>query len=442
MILPFSDLPEEGNHVKNRNYKSLRVAVMAKKRIIIIGGGAAGLLAAGRAAQVGAEVLVLEKMKRPGRKICISGKGRCNITNTAELHDFIGHFGKNGRFLHQAFNRFFRHELLHLFEQRGLAVVTERGGRVFPESGKAPDVYKTLHSWLKELKVRILCNAPVTALQLHEGRIRSIRTKQKHYDCDAAILATGGASYSRTGSTGDGYGLAKSVGHSIVPIRPALIPLITKEKSVRKLEGLSLRNTAVHLFIDGKQKKKTFGELLFTHFGLSGPVILTLSDLVVTHLRKNRRISLKLDLKPALDDSKFDKRLLRDFQKRYHEPMFSVLRGLLPREMIEICLEQTNIKAEKPAGQIRSEERKRLRHWMKNLTFEITGHRPLEEAIVTAGGVSLKEIEPRTMQSKKVCNLYIAGELLDLHGDTGGYNLQAAFSMGWLAGDSAASQSL
>jgi predicted Rossmann fold flavoprotein len=376
-------------------------------------------------------------MKRPGRKLCISGKGRCNITNIAELYDFIQHFGKNGRFLHQAFHRFFRDELLQFFEQQGLHVVSERGGRIFPKSGMAQDVYKTLQKWINKLNVKVIHSTSVTKLLQEKGKLTGILAGKDHYPCDAAILATGGASYPGTGSTGDGYGLAKSMGHSIIPIRPSLIPLTTQGETAHTMSGLSLRNTEVRLLAHGKQKQKLLGELLFTDFGLSGPTILTISDMAVELLRKNIRVEISLDLKPALDNKKLDIRLQRDLQIRQSEPISSVLRGLLPREMINTCLKHCNLAATKPAGQILTEERKRLRQWMKDLKFTVTGHRPLEEAIVTAGGVNLKEIEAKTMESKIVKNLYIAGELLDLHGDTGGYNLQSAFSTGWLAGVSA-----
>ncbi len=409
---------------------------MKKKKIVVIGGGAAGLMAAGQAAISGGKVLLLEKMKRPGRKLCISGKGRCNITNSAELPEFISHFGKNGRFLYQPFNRFFSKELCSFFESQGLELVTERGGRIFPKSGKAPDVLKVLLKWLNTLNVEISCSEAVKNLVVHDGTISGVQTHKRKISCDAVILTTGGASYPATGSTGDGYRFAKTMGHTLIPPRPSLVPLITKDDITESMDGLSLRNVDVRMFVNGKQKRRLFGELSFTKDGLSGPVILSLSNEVIPWLQASAQVDLSLDLKPALDGKKLDARLLRDFSKRLHEPLNSVLRGLLPREMVPICLQLTKIKGDTPAGEIRAEERKRLRNWLKNFSLRISGHRPLAEAIVTAGGIHLKEIDPKTMQSQKIKGLFLAGELLDLHGDTGGYNLQAAFSMGWLAGSS------
>ena len=411
---------------------------MTRKHIIVVGGGGAGLMAAGQAATAGAQITLLEKMGRPGRKICISGKGRCNLTNSADLQDFILHFGKNGRFLHQAFHHFFNTDLIEFFEGLGLPLATERGGRVFPVSGKAPDVLKALQRWLAQCKVQPQTASPVENLLVKDDHITGVVSKGQPLHGDAVILATGGASYPATGSTGDGYGLCKSVGHTIVPIRPALVPLTTPAGTTTGLAGLSLRNIQARLFVNGKRKLQTFGELLFTESGLSGPVILTMSSLVVDLLQQNKTLSLRIDLKPALSEQKLDARLLRDFDSRHQEELASVLRGLLPRELVALCLHQVGIDAETPAGNVRTKERRRLRSWLKELRFDITGYRGFDEAIVTAGGVALKEINPQTMESKKVQGLYIAGELLDLHGDTGGYNLQAAFSTGYLAGRSAA----
>jgi predicted Rossmann fold flavoprotein len=408
------------------------------KKVIVVGGGAAGLIAAGQAATAGAEVLLIEKMQRPGRKLCITGKGRCNLTNIADLPDFLFHFGKNGRFLRQAFARFFTSDLMDFFTSLGLELVTERGGRVFPASGKAPEVLKVLQKWLTSLGVTSRYTSPATGLSINDGRIAGIRCADRKIPGDAVILATGGASYPATGSTGDGYTLAMAAGHTIIPIRPALVPLVTAGDTAGKMAGLSLRNIEVRMMVDGRKKRQAFGEIAFTDFGLSGPVTLTFSGEVVDHLRDSRKVVLSLDLKPALDEAKLDARLQRDFTTRTKEHFDSVLRGLLPREMVPVCVEATDIPQEKPAGEITAQERRRLRTWIKDFRLEITGHRSLDEAIVTAGGVNIREIDPRTMESLKTKGLYIAGELLDIHGDTGGYNLQAAFSTGWLAGKSAA----
>ena len=410
------------------------------KKVIVVGGGAAGLLAAGQAAEAGAEVVLVEKMQRPGRKLCITGKGRCNLTNIAELPDFLAHFGRNGRFLRQAFARFFTPDLMDFFTGLGLELVTERGGRVFPASGKAPDVLKVLQKWLTGLGVTGSYTSPVTRLIIDDGRITGILCAGRKIPGDAVILATGGASYPTTGSTGDGYTLAKAAGHTIVPIRPALVGLVTAGDTAGRMAGLSLRNIEVRTIVDGKKKRQAFGEIAFTEFGLSGPVTLTCSGEVVDLLQDGRKVVFSLDLKPALDEAKLDARLQRDFAARTKEHFDSVLRGLLPREMVPVCVEATDIPQDKPAGEITARERRRLRSWIKEFRLEITGHRSLDEAIVTAGGVHIREIDPRTMESLKTKGLYIAGELLDIHGDTGGYNLQAAFSTGWLAGRSAARQ--
>ncbi len=405
--------------------------------IIVVGGGAAGLMAAGQAAAQGASVLILEKMKRPGRKICISGKGRCNLTNTAQVSDFISHFGKNGRFLHQAFCRFFSQELIDFFNREGLKVVKERGGRVFPASGKAPDVLKTLQRWLKRSGVRIECGGRIDTLSEQNGKITGVQIKEKQYSGKRVILATGGASYPRTGSTGDGYYLAESLGHTIIPIRPALVPLVVEGAICYHLAGLDLRNINVRLLVGGKRKKEAFGEISFLDNSVSGPVILTLSSMVVDLLREGKQVALSLDLKPALEMQKLDARLIRDFEKRHREHFSSVLRGLLPAQLIPLCLEATGISGKKEVGQITASERRQLRIWLKDFRLPISGHRPFTEAIVTAGGVDLRQVNPRTMESKLIQGLYLAGEVLDLQGDTGGYNLQAAFSTGWLAGTAA-----
>lgn len=411
---------------------------MKRLKIIVVGGGAAGLMAAGQAALGGAEVLVLEKMQRPGRKICISGKGRCNLTNIAGLPDFINHFGRTGRFLRQPFGVFFSRELMDFFKGLGLDLVVERGGRVFPASGKAPDVLKVFQEWLRQCGVHIKTSSSVQALVAGEGRIKGLVCNGSVMDCDRVILATGGASYPATGSTGDGYALAESVGHTIVPVRPALVPLVTEGDIAGTMDGLNLRNVHVRMYVDGKKTRQEFGELVFTAFGLSGPVILTLSGDCVDALNKGSKVEFSIDLKPALDEQKLDARLIRDLTERHAEEMQSILRGLLAKEMVPVCLKLTGIDPHQKGGQLPARERKRLRTWLKDFRLRVTGCRPIAEAIVTAGGVDTREIDPRTMESKKLKGLYIAGELLDIQGDTGGYNLQAAFSTGWLAGRSAA----
>ena len=409
---------------------------MSPGRTIVIGGGAAGLMAAGMAAQKASEVILLEKMGQTGRKIGISGKGRCNLTNSAELVDFLSRFGKNGRFLRQCFQQFFSRELIAFFESKGLPLVTERGGRVFPESGRALDVVKVLNNWLQTKHVVVKKTTSASAILVKNGRVSGVVCNGQTLACNNVILATGGKSYPRTGSTGDGYNLAENLGHAIVPLRPALVPLISRDSLVHRMAGLELRNVQVRLYLDGKRKGQEFGELSFTGFGLTGPVILTLSSRIVNALDSGQQVALSLDLKPALDDKKLDNRLIRDLTSRCGEPIDSILRGLLPRQMIPICLESCKVPLDIDTKNFPGKMRKRLVQWLKDSRIEISGYRSYDEAIITAGGVSLKEIDPMTMESKIVKGLFVAGELLDLQADTGGYNLQAAFSTGWVAGAS------
>jgi len=409
---------------------------MIPRRTIVIGGGAAGIMAAGIAAQRGSSVILLEKMHQTGRKIGISGKGRCNLTNVADLDNFLTHFGKNGRFLRQCFQRFFSKDLIAFFESLNLPLVTERGGRVFPESGRALDVVRVLNSWLQGSGVVVRKSVPVSAILVNQGRVGGVICNGEKLACENIILATGGKSYPRTGSTGDGYRLAETLGHSIVPLRPALVPLVCSDPKVHRMAGLELRNVAVRLYLDGKRRGQEFGELAFTGFGLTGPIILTLSSLVVDTLDTNRQVSLSLDLKPALSEKKLDNRLIRDLTSRRGEQIGSILRGLMPQQMVPVCLEACDLPGDIDTGNFPAKMRKRLVQWLKDFRIEISGYRPIDEAIITAGGVKLKEIDPMTMESKIVKGLFLAGELLDLQADTGGYNLQAAFSTGWLAGSS------
>ncbi len=406
--------------------------------IIVIGGGAAGLMAAGQAAQAGSRVLLLEKMPQPGRKLGITGKGRCNLTNCCEVQNFVCRFGTSGRFLRQAFARFFNTELMAFFEELGVPLMTERGGRVFPAGGQATEVVKALQKWLRNAGVVLQTSAPVEALLLHDGRVTGVRCEGREIPCQCVVLATGGASYPATGSTGDGYRMAAAAGHRIVPVRPALVPLETRSPATGRMAQLNLRNIRVKLLVDGKKTAEDFGELAFTAFGVSGPTILTLSGQAVDALAAGRRVSLSLDLKPALDEEKLDLRLQRDLDARGRETLASLLRGLLPAPMVPVCLDLLRLPGDGSAATLKAKDRRRLGRWIKDFSLEISGHRPFSEAIVTAGGVDLEQVDPRTLQSRCVRGLYLAGELLDLQAETGGYNLQAAFSTGWLAGRSAA----
>ena len=433
---------------------------MPKRRVIVVGGGAAGLVAAGQAAACGAETLLLEKKSRPGLKLRITGKGRCNLTNLAPVSEFISHFGPNGRFLRQALTRFSSSDLLAFFHELGVPTVTERGGRVFPASGQAQDVVDALVRWMGEQGASKRTRSPVDSLLVKDGSVTGVRVcsaprrrdvhprreaggereaaRERLYRANAIILATGGASYPATGSTGDGYRMAEAVGHTIVPIRPALVPIETAGDVAARLQGLSLRNVSLRVLVGDRVQTKVFGEMLFTHFGVSGPIVLSTSRDIVDALRSGQRVTLSIDLKPALDEPKLDNRLLRDLDALGKRHFRTLLVGLLPRKLIPICIEQTGIFPDKVGGQITAQERKRLALWLKGFRLEATGYRPFAEAIVTAGGVDTREVDPRTMASRVVAGLYFAGEILDVDGDTGGYNLQAAFSTGWVAGRSAA----
>ena len=417
--------------------------------VIVIGAGPAGLMAAGQAALAGAETLLLEKMDRPGRKLHITGKGRCNVTNVATLEEFVDHFGSNGRFLRQAFHRFFADDLVQFLGELGIQTVTERGGRVFPASNQAQEIVDALVNWVRRCGATVRTHSRVERLLTESERVTGVETSaarkakisdKRAYEADTVVIATGGASYPATGSSGDGYQMAREVGHTVVQIRPALVPLETAGDIASRLQGLSLRNVSAALRIDGEKQVEQFGEMLFTHYGISGPIILSMSKLAVDGLQNRQKVAVSIDLKPALDEQKLDNRLLRDLDSHGKRQFRTVLKGMLPQKLIPVCIHLTGISANKPAHQITAEERERLRVWLKDLNLQVTGHRPLSEAIVTAGGVDTREVDPRTMESRLIEGLYFAGEVLDVDADTGGYNLQAAFSTGWLAGRSAVEQ--
>ena len=424
---------------------------MLKPSIIVVGAGAAGLMAAGRAAELGARVVLLEHKNKPGRKLAITGKGRCNLTNSATLPEFLKHFHPDGRFLRQAFSLFFAGDTMDFFKYHNVPVIVERGGRVFPASGKAPDVVKAMLRWNDSVGVELCGNTTVDSLIVesgeikkvcvyrtsdHNGRVVKDKSSSLSLKADMVILATGGISYPATGSTGDGYRLAESVGHSIIPARPALVPLETACQRTKRLNNLVLKNVAVKTWIDGKKRNEAFGEMVFTDFGLSGPIVLSLSNEIVNALIDGKRCSITIDLKPALDHKKLDSRLIRDFKRDNKKQFQSILKKLLPGKMIDFCLDESGIPPHKTGNCISADERKKLRLWLKELRFEISGYRPFSEAIITAGGVNLREVNPKTMKSRKINNLYFAGEMLDIQADTGGYNLQSAFSTGRLAAES------
>ena len=404
--------------------------------VIVIGAGAAGLLAAGRAAEQGAHVLVLEKMQRPGLKLLITGKGRCNITNDAPISEFIKHVYPGGKFLKNAFSRFFSKDIISLLEKYGVEVTLERGGRYFPASNKSADVLNALLKWVAERNVEIRCGEIVEQVIAKNQQVEGVVSNGKFLHATRVIIATGGKSYPATGSSGDGYALAKQVGHSIVPARPALVPLETEGDAAQKLQGLNLKNVKAVVWVNGKKAGEDFGEMLFTHFGLSGPIILTLSRIVVDELQKKNKVEITIDLKPALDEQKLDNRLIRDLNEHGKKKFGNIFKNWLPSSMIPVFIELLEIDPEKECHQVTSAERKKIRFLLKNLRFNIAGHRSFKEAIITAGGIPTKEISPKTMESKLVKGLYFAGEVIDLDAETGGYNLQLAYSTGWVAGNS------
>jgi len=407
--------------------------------IIIIGAGPAGLLAAGRAAELGGKVLILEKMRQEGRKLMITGKGRCNITNSAEIGEFITHVFPKGKFLRNAFSQFFSADIIALLEQYGLDVTLERGGRYFPTNNKAPDVLKAILKWVNELGVEIQTGYQVEKLITEDSCIIGLQANGKVFNTSKVIIATGGKSYPATGSTGDGYELARRVGHKINKVIPALVPVETEGQTAKKLQGLNLKNVRATIWVNDKKAGDAFGEMIFTHFGLSGPIILTLSRIMVTELQNGNNVGVSIDLKPALDEQKLDNRLIRDLNEHGKKRLVNIFRLWLPSSMIPVFIEELGLDPDKECHQVSSKERKQIRHLMKNFKLKVSHHRSFKEAIITAGGISTDEIRPKTMESKLIKGLYFAGEVIDLDAETGGYNLQIAYSTGWMAGNSSAS---
>ena len=405
------------------------------KQIVVIGGGAAGLMAAVIAGREGARVILLEKMNMVGKKMGITGKGRCNITNSADISDFIKNTPGNGKFLYGVYERFSNVDLLALLHEWGLKTKVERGGRVFPESDSALEVRNLFMKMLKKYNVTVHLNEAVTKIVTKDNVVTGVVTTKESYACEAVIIATGGASYPLTGSTGDGYRLAEGVGHSITDIRPSLVPIVTEESWVKDIMGLSLRNVEVSIVSKEKVQAKMFGEMMFTHFGVTGPTILSLSHTVGKLLRKKKTapIAVSINLKPALTAEVLDKRLQKDFDLYSKKQLANGMKDLLPSNLIPIIISLAKLDPAKPINQITKEERQQLCHVLQHMTLTVKGLCPVEEAIVTAGGISLKEFNPKTMESKLVKGLYGAGEVLDIDAFTGGYNLQAAFSTGYVA---------
>lgn len=404
------------------------------KKVVIIGAGPAGMTAAYSASQNGIDVVLVEKNERVGRKLLITGKGRCNITNNCEVEELIANVNTNGKFLYSAFYTFTNDAVMEMFESLGVRLKTERGNRVFPESDRAMDVVDAMARLIKRKNIKLVTGKTVKDIKEKNGKVESVVLSDgKEIKADAVIIATGGASYQRTGSTGDGYRLAEKLGHKITPLKPSLIGLEIQEDFVYKLKGLSLRNVAINVY--GKKNKKIyddFGEMEFTDYGVDGPIIKSASCIMRDLSKESYKISL--DLKPALDHEKLDKRVQRDFQKYINKRFENSLSDLLPSKMIPVVVELSGIDPATPVNSITKEERRNLVNTIKNIEMHVKRYRPMEEAIVTSGGVKTSEINSSTMESKLVEGLYFAGEVIDVDAYTGGFNLQIAFSTGYLAG--------
>ncbi len=408
-----------------------------QRKVAVIGGGAAGMMAAIHAAENGARVTLIERNNVCGKKLKITGKGRCNVTNACDVKDFMQNVPTNPRFLYSALNCFSTEDTMAFFESEGVPLKVERGRRVFPVSDKAEDIVTALYKRMKRLGVGII-NARAESLVVHEGAIRGVMAGGELISADAVIIATGGRSYPGTGSDGDGYKLAVSVGHSVTPIIPSLVPLVSKSRICPSLQGLSLRNVALRITAEqnGKTVYEDFGEMMFTHFGMTGPMILSAS----AHISDIGKTAYEahIDLKPALDMAELDARVLSDFSKYVNKDLINALDDLLPQKLIPVIVGLSGIDPRKKVNSVTREERGALCSCIKDLRIRIDGFRPIAEAIVTKGGVNVKEIDPKTMESRLCSGLYFAGEVIDVDAYTGGYNLQIAFSTGALAGRSAA----
>ena len=415
-------------------------------RVIVIGGGPAGMMAAITAKEKGNQVILLEKMESLGRKLLITGKGRCNITSSLGMDEFVRNTPGNGKFLYSCFQNYTNQDIIEFLKEQGLEVKEERGNRVFPITDKSQDVLKCFTRKLKKLGVEIYYQTNVTKILVKQEnencKVIGVETNNGKFEADKIILATGGKSYPLTGSTGDGYALAKDLGHTIIEQKPSLVPLESYNKDIcKRLQGLSLKNVKIEV-IDNQIKKEIyedFGEMLFTHFGVSGPTVLSASSHLVRYKQigeklKKQQIVLKIDLKPALSEEKLDERIQRDFQEVKNKQFKNSLDKLLPQKMIPIILERSQISLNKLVNEVTKEERRRLVLLLKNFMILIKGFRPIEEAIITSGGICIKEINPKTMQSKLIEGLYFAGEIIDVDSYTGGFNLQIAYSTGFTAG--------
>ena len=407
-------------------------------KVIIIGGGAAGMMAAYQAAKCGNDVSLYEKNEKLGKKLFITGKGRCNFTNAGDAEDIFNSVVTNKKFLYSAFNGFSNYDTMGFFGELGLDFKVERGNRVFPSSDHSSDVIGALSRRMKQLGVKVELNTQVDEVIANNGEFSAVKVtdaynKKRTVSADKLIIATGGNSYQSTGSTGDGYRFAKSLGHEVTPILPALVPFIVKEEWERDLQGLSLKNVNVTIYDDKKIVYSDFGEMLFTHFGVSGPTVLSASS-YAAKIIKNRPLKLVIDLKPALDEQQLDERILRDFEEFKNKSFKNSLDKLLPKKLIPVIVELSKIEPDKKIHDITKQERMTLVKLIKNLTLTLTGLRGFNEAIITQGGVSVKQINPTTMESKLVKNVYFVGEVIDVDAVTGGFNLQIAWSTAYAAG--------
>ena len=405
------------------------------KKIVVVGGGAAGMMAAICAARSGAAVTVLEPNERLGKKLNITGKGRCNVTNCAGLQELLANVPRNGKFLYSAFSRFDGHDAMDFFESLGVALKVERGNRVFPVSDRSFDISAALERRMKALHVEVVRDR-ASSLLLSDGAVRGVRGGQQDYPGDAVVLATGGVSYPATGSTGDGFRMAAEAGHTITPLQGSLVPLQEAGNLCAELQGLSLRNVELSVFENNKKIYTDFGEMLFTHFGVSGPLVLSAS----AHMRHwgKKAYHLEIDLKPAHDEQQLDRRLLSDFEKHCNSDFCNALGDLLPQKMIPIMVKLSEIPAHQKVHEITREQRRGLLQLLKHFPIVVSGLRPVADAIVTSGGVKVGEIDPKTMESKIVKELYFAGEMIDVDAYTGGFNLQIAWATGKAAGEAAA----
>lgn len=412
---------------------------MDVKKVVVVGGGPAGIMAAIRASQLDCDVTLIEKNPTLGKKLLLSGKGRGNLTNACDLDSFLKRFPQNGQFLRDAFKKFFNLDLINFFEKRGLKLKIERQQRAFPVTDKSDSIIKVLKEELRKNKVRVIYNCAIRDIVMQEHKVKALLLKDgKCVPLDKLILATGGVSYGFTGSTGEGIDLARKLGHRIVSLRAGLVPLEARQHYPKILEGLTLKNIRL-MFTDGKRKIiSEVGELLFTSFGISGPLVLSLSGKIVDWLNEGQHVYVEIDLKPALSKEQIKARLLREFKLNAKKAIKNTLKDLLPQRLAAVFIEIAKINPDKKPSQISRVEREGLASLLKGWRLDITRARPIDEAMITRGGVSLRDIDPRTMESRLVKGLYFSGEMIDVDADTGGFNLQAAFSMGYLAGESAA----